>query len=84
MKAKQTIQAKYGYDYYAKIGARGGANGTTGGFASELVGKDGLTGRERARKVGTLGGSISRRGPAKKSMVRKVNDGENITKGVDE
>lgn len=84
MKAKQTIQAKYGYDYYAKIGARGGANGTTGGFASELVGKDGLTGRERARKMGIIGGTISRRGPAKKSMVRKVNDGENITKGVDE
>ena len=84
MKAKRTMQAKYGPDYYAKIGARGGANGTTGGFASELVGKDGLTGRERARKVGILGGSISRRGPAKKSMVRKVNDGEKITKGVDE
>lgn len=84
MKAKQTIQDRYGHDYYAKIGARGGANGTTGGFASELVGKDGLTGRERARKVGVVGGSISRRGPAKKSMVRKVNDGENITKGVDE
>lgn len=84
MKAKRTIQAKYGYDYYAKIGARGGANGTTGGFASELVGKDGLTGRERARRAGIVGGTISRRGPAKKSMVRKVNDGENITKGVDE
>jgi len=84
MKAKQTIQTKYGYDYYAKIGARGGANGTTGGFASELVGKDGLTGRERARRWGIVGGTISRRGPAKKSMVRKVNDGENITKGVDE
>ena len=66
MKAKQTIQARYGYDYYAKIGAIGGANGTTGGFASELVGKDGLTGRERARKMGIVGGSISRRGPAKK------------------
>ena len=84
MKAKRTIQDRYGYDYYAKIGARGGANGTTGGFASELVGKDGLTGRERARKVGIVGGSISRRGPAKKSMVRKVNDGENIAKGFDE
>lgn len=84
MKAKQTIQDRYGHDYYAKIGARGGANGTTGGFASELVGKDGLTGRERARKMGVIGGTISRRGPAKKSMVRKVNDGERITKGVDE
>lgn len=84
MKAKRTIQAKYGHGYYAKIGAIGGANGTTGGFASDLVGKDGLTGRERARKAGIVGGTISRRGPAKKSMVRKVNDGESITKGVDE
>lgn len=84
MKAKRTIQAKYGYDYYSKIGAIGGANGTTGGFASDLIGEDGLTGRERAKKAGVIGGTISRRGPAKKSMVRKVNDGENITKGVDE
>lgn len=62
MKAKQTIQARYGYDYYAKIGAIGGANSTTGGFASELVGKDGLTGPERARKAGTKAGQISKRG----------------------
>lgn len=39
---------------------------------------------EVARRAGALGGSISKRGPAKKSMVRKVNDGENIAKGVDE
>ena len=43
---------------------RGGANGHTGGFNSEKVGADGLTGFERARIAGAKGGSVSRRGPA--------------------
>lgn len=47
------------------IGRKGGHNGHTGGFASEKVGKDGLTGWERAAKVGSVGGKISRRGKAK-------------------
>lgn len=45
-------------EFYKKIGALGGAKGHTGGFASENVGKDGLTGRERASKVGKVGGVI--------------------------
>jgi len=48
-------------DFYAKIGRKGGQIGRTGGFASHKVGKDGLTGRERARQAGTKGGQISRR-----------------------
>lgn len=48
-------------NFYAKIGAKGGRNGFTGGFASETKGKDGLTGRERARLVGSIGGYKSRR-----------------------
>lgn len=47
--------------FYAKIGARGGKNGRTGGFASQVVGDDGLTGAERARIAGARGGRISRR-----------------------
>lgn len=47
------------------IGRKGGHNGHTGGFASDKVGKDGLTGWERASKVGSVGGKISRRGKAK-------------------
>lgn len=82
-KAVATIRDRYGNDYYARLGRIGGQNGRTGGFASDLVGKDGLTGRERAKKAGVIGGTISRRGPAKKSMVRKVNDGESLMKGID-
>jgi len=53
--AKTNIE-RYGQSFYAKIGSKGGKNGTTGGFGA------GELGRERARKYGAIGGSISRRG----------------------
>lgn len=43
--------------FYAKIGAIGGRNGRTGGFAANP---------ELARVAGAKGGRISRRGKAKK------------------
>ena len=39
-----------------------------GGFASELVGKDGLTGRDRAKKCGAIGGRKSRRTKVQKQF----------------
>ncbi len=60
-KAAATNKAKYGRDFYAAIGAKGGQKGKTGGFASDKKGQDGLTGRERARMAGSKGGRISRR-----------------------
>lgn len=65
IKARETNLRKHGKDFYSMIGRRGGHNGHTGGFASDKVGKDGLTGWERASKVGSVGGKISRRGKAK-------------------
>lgn len=59
--AAATNRAKYGSDFYAKIGAKGGKLGRTGGFASDIVGEDGLTGRQRAALAGARGGRISRR-----------------------
>lgn len=67
-KAAATNKKKYGEGFYARIGKRGGQNGHLGGFNSDKIGKDGLTGRERARIAGRKGGSISKRGPAKRSM----------------
>lgn len=61
-KAAITNLKKHGLDFYAKIGSRGGKNGHTGGFASNKVGKDGLTGLERAKIAGAQGGKISKRG----------------------
>ena len=51
-KAALTTIAKYGFDFYKKIGSKGGKNGHTGGFYAN---------RELAREAGRKGGSISRR-----------------------
>lgn len=51
-KAAEKNKAKYGSDFYAKIGAIGGKKGTTGGFAANP---------ELARIAGAKGGRISRR-----------------------
>lgn len=50
--AAATNKAKYGDDFYKRIGAKGGKNGTTGGFAAN---------HELARIAGAKGGRISRR-----------------------
>lgn len=50
--AAATNKAKYGEDYYGKIGAIGGKLGKTGGF---------YVNRELARIAGAKGGRISRR-----------------------
>ncbi len=65
-KAAETNKKRHGKDFYAQIGRKGGQNGHTGGWASETVGKDGLTGYERAKKWGAIGGKLGKRGPANK------------------
>ena len=59
-KAAQTNKKRYGSDFYANIGRKGGKNGHTGGFAAD---------HERARRAGAIGGKKSKRGPAKKKKV---------------
>ena len=53
--AAATNKAKYGADFYAKIGAKGGKKGRTGGFYAN---------RDLARIAGAKGGRISRRSKA--------------------
>ena len=50
--AAATNKNKYGSDFYARIGAKGGKLGRTGGFFAN---------RELAREAGRRGGRISRR-----------------------
>ncbi len=57
-KAAATNKAKYGKDFYAAIGQKGGRNGHTGGVAANP---------ELAKIAGAKGGRISRRGKAKKN-----------------
>jgi len=52
LKAAATNRAKYGKNFYAKIGAVGGRLGRTGGFYAN---------RELARVAGRKGGLKSRR-----------------------
>lgn len=66
-KAAATNRLLHGEDFYSNIGRKGGKMGRTGGFASTKPGPDGLTGWERARIAGAIGGRKSRRGPAKKA-----------------
>lgn len=60
-KAAATNKTKYGGDFYRQIGGMGGSKSGNGGFGSTKVGKDGLTGKERARLAGSAGGKISKR-----------------------
>lgn len=50
--AALTNKERYGEDFYKRIGAKGGKNGTTGGFAAD---------RELARRAGRIGGMKSKR-----------------------
>ncbi len=56
IKAAKKNKELYGEDFYVRIGAIGGKKGRTGGFGSDKVGADGLTGRERAQLAGAKGG----------------------------
>lgn len=51
-RAAKEMKRKYGEGYYKHLGMMGGKAGHSGGFASDSVGADGLTGRERARSAG--------------------------------
>lgn len=62
IKAAKTNMIKHGKNFYAEIGAKGGANGHTGGFASN---------KELARTAGAKGGKISKRG---KNLQKKLDE----------
>ncbi len=59
LKAAATNRKKHGKNFYKLIGAKGGRNGHTGGFASMTP--------EEVRACGAKGGSISKIGKAKKN-----------------
>lgn len=57
--AALTNKTRHGSDFYARIGAKGGQMGHTGGFAAN---------RDLARIAGKKGGQISRRRKASKTI----------------
>ncbi len=60
-KVAKTIKQRYGADFYAQIGAKGGRKSDNGGFASKKVDKDGLNGSQRATVAGRKGGHTPRK-----------------------
>lgn len=68
-KAAATNKEKYGSEFYANIGRKGGQNGHTGGFAANP---------ELAKVAGAKGGKISKRGPAKNPRSPHITDEEMI------
>ena len=73
LKTAKIIKEKYGKDFYKELGRIGGASGHTGGFADPNPGKDGMTGQQRAKYYGRIGGLLSKRGKSK-----------NTTKGIED
>ena len=71
LKAAKTNIKRHGKNYYAEIGRKGGKASGSGGFASMKVGRDGLTGVQRAKIAGQKGGLKSKRKPAKLEDVTK-------------
>ena len=70
LKAAATNKKRTGDDFYARIGAKGGRNGHTGGFAAD---------RELARVAGAKGGRKSRRNGVKNGEGKTVKKTKKIT-----
>ena len=66
MKAREIFYEKYGRDYFKNIGRKGGevCNPYKGYGSSQ----------ERAKRAGSIGGKISKRGPAKKKKEENVQE----------
>lgn len=86
-KWRATMLAKYGGEEglnkkMKEIGRKGGMASTNGGFASDKIGPDGLTGRERARRVGKIGGMTSRRTGVKNYQGKSYRRPDDIDKAA--
>ena len=61
LRGARTRRIKYGEDHFRKQCQKAGRTPTTGGFKDKKVGKDGLTGRERASIAGRKGGTMTQK-----------------------
>ena len=60
------LKKRFGDNYFRELGRKGGKKSWRNkGFACELIGPDGLDGRQRASVLGRKGGKKSKRGPKK-------------------
>ena len=76
-KWRATMEEKHGgpeglHKRMQELGTSGGCASKSGGFASDKIGADGLTGRQRAHIAGRKGGLISKRGKSKPKEVAEA------------
>ena len=66
IKTREIFYEKYGRDYFKNIGRKGGeVCNPYKGFGSS---------QERAKRAGSIGGKLSKRGPAKKKKEKNVQE----------
>lgn len=70
--AAEANKERYGEDYYKRIGKLGGQKSRIGGFNTEKVGRDGLTGKERAIVAGRKGGLVRKKSKVEPVKVRVI------------
>lgn len=75
LKAAATNKSKYGENFYAAIGQKGGRNGHTGGFYASP---------ERAKIAGRKGGMISTRKANPQSLAERRREIEELLKQEEE
>lgn len=77
-KAAKTTIERHGKDFYAKIGAKGGRNGHTGGFASnpDLAKVAGAKGGRISTRAGVKNGEGKKYKKAKKSLFKRIFGGK--------
>lgn len=75
LKTAATNKKRYGEWYYANIGARGGRNGHTGGFAANPA---------LAKLAGEKGGRMSKRGAKNETWGKLQNMHSKLVKWVEE
>lgn len=84
-KWRETMLKRYGskealHEAMQKMGRKGGIVSTpTGGFGSTKRDKDGLTGRERARLAGAIGGAKSSRAGIRNGEGKTSRKAANVT-----
>lgn len=75
LKAAATNKAKYGDGFYSNIGAKGGRNGHTGGFAANPA---------LAKMAGKKGGKTSKRGAKNETRGKLQSMHSDLVKWVEE
>ena len=75
------VNNKRSKEFRQRIGRIGGLKSRGGGFADPKVGRDGLTGAQRAQQAGVKGGSVKGYKHTEDTK-RRISQSESLTKSL--